>query len=128
MNTAIKRLCSFNSGLYALNWNRLVTKKKWFFIEKTVVEPQTIAYMRIGKYKLPMASGCIVSVFNDQGHRLGEICINNGEITNVAVDISGHLKRVTDTEDAVFKLFKSFVEGKVWKADEFVQVNKMPHK
>ena len=123
MLSAIKRLQSLNQGFHALQWNQLVTKKKWLFIEETIVEPTVIGYVHILSYETRTNSNLIATIYNDQCQRLGEICVRNGEIVYVSVDISGDLKHVSESEELVFK---SYVEGKVWKADEIKPIDKLP--
>ena len=77
----------------------------------------------IVSYETRTNSNLIATIYNDQCQRLGEICVRNGEIVYVSVDISGDLKRVSESEELVFK---SYVEGKVWKADEIKPIDKLP--
>lgn len=123
MLSTIKRLRTLQQGFHALYWNQLVTKKKWLFIEKTVVEPTIIGYLHISSYETRTNSNLIATIYNDQGCRLGELCARNDEVVYVSIDVSGDLKRVSESEE---RIFKSFVEGKVWKADFMKSVPGLP--
>jgi hypothetical protein len=115
-NAAITRLCGLSEGLYSLNWNQLVTKKKFLVIETTVVEPTIIGHVLVTDSGTPDNKIKVFTIFNDKLDRLGQLTTRNGEVIYTTVDMAGELKRVTRSEDLVFN---SFVEGKVWKADEF---------
>lgn len=123
MLSTIKRLRTLKRGFHALHWNQLVTKKKWLFIEKTVVEPTIIGYVHVAVYGLHSSSNMVVTIYNDQGYRLGEIYVTSRDQVSVSIDVSGDLKRVSESEE---RIFKSFVEGKVWKADFMKSVPGLP--